>query len=173
MPLLGSRPIGDALVDENLVSPPVYALGASLGGSIAIQYAAIDPRCRGVMALAPPTGIRGAAKLMSPFSTEESINVAVRRAGAIAAFDPENASALDAVARLNCPLILVHGIWDVVVPYRHSKRIYKAANNPKKLITLYFADHTGVQVGRNWWIVKKMRSLLEMAGQHKGKPPRP
>jgi len=167
------REIVDALVDEGLIAPRIYALGASLGGCVAIQYAAIDPRCEGVMALAPPTGIRGAAKLMSPFSTEESVNSAVSRAGTMAGFDPENASAVSAAARLKCPLMLVHGRWDLVVPHQQSQKIYDAAGQPKKLIWLWFADHTGVQAGRNKWIVKKMELLMDMARQSKPELRRP
>lgn len=91
----------------------------------------------------------------------------------MAGFDPENASAVSAAARLKCPLILVHGRFDVVVPYQHSQKIYNAAWEPKKLIRLWFADHNGVQVGRNKWIVKKMQSLMGMASQSKPKTPRP
>ena len=144
-----------------------------MGGCVAVQYAAIDTRCEGVMALAPPTGIRGAAEALSPFSTEEAVNSAVRGAGTMAGFDPENASALSAAARLKCPLILVHGRFDVVVPYKHSQKIYNAAWEPKKLILLWFADHNGVQLGRNKWIVNKMQLLMDMASRSKPKTPRP
>ncbi len=143
------KEIVDALIDEQLIAPRIYALGGSVGGCVAVQYAAIDTRCKGVMALAAPTGIRGGAKMLSRFSTAEALNSAVSRAGAIAGFDPENASAVSAAARLKCPLILVHGRLDVVVPYQHSQKIYNAAWEPKKLIRLWFADHNGVQVGRN------------------------
>lgn len=51
------KEIVDALIDEELIAPRIYALGGSLGGCVAVQYAAIDTRCEGVMALAPPTGI--------------------------------------------------------------------------------------------------------------------
>ena len=161
------KEIVDALIDEEIIPERVYAFGASLGGCVAVQYAAVDPRCEGVMALAPPTGIRGAAKLMWPFSTTESIDSVVSRAGEIAKFDPGNASAVNAAERLKCPIILVHGRWDFVVPCRHSRKIYNAAMEPKKLIWLWLADHTGVQVGRNKWLVEKMRLLMEMAGRGK------
>lgn len=166
------KEIVDALIAEQLIAPRIYALGGSVGGCVAVQYAAIDTRCEGVMALAPPTGIRGGAKLLSPFSTEEAVDSAVSRAGAMAGFDPENASAVVAAARLKCPLILVHGRLDVVVPYQHSRNIYNAAWEPKKLIRLWFADHNGVQVGRNKWIVKKMQLLMDMASQGKPEAPR-
>ncbi len=167
------KEIASALIEEGLVAPRIFALGGSLGGCVAIQYAAVDPRCEGVMALAPPTGIRGGVRLMGPFSTKEATESAVGRAGAIAGFDPDNASAVIAAGRLKCPLIIVHGSWDVVVPRRHCQEIYDAANVPKKLILLWFADHTSVQKGRNKWIVKKMQMLLDMPMQSKPAPPTP
>ena len=167
------KEVVSALVEEGLVAPRIFALGGSLGGCVAIQYAAIDPRCEGAMALAPPTDIRGGVRLMGPFSTEAAVESAVARAGTIAGFDPDNASAVAAARKLKCPLILVHGAWDVVVPREHCRKIYDAAQVPKKLILLWFADHTSVQVGRDKWIVKKMQVLLDMALQHKPAPRTP
>lgn len=48
----------DELFKERLIAEPVYVFGASVGASVAIQYAAMEPRVRGVMAMAPARDMR-------------------------------------------------------------------------------------------------------------------
>jgi len=88
------KDVVDALIDEKLIEPRLYVMGASLGGCVAIQYAAIDSRCEGVLALAPPTGINDVARMIYPLATEGWLARTVVHAGQIADFDPLDASAL-------------------------------------------------------------------------------
>jgi fermentation-respiration switch protein FrsA (DUF1100 family) len=100
---------------------------------------------------------------MYPLATEGWLARTVVSAGQIADFDPTDASAVEAAGKLKCPLILVHGRLDIIVPYSHSERIYAAATGPRKLISLPLANHTTIQVGRNGWIVEQMAALTDMA----------
>ena len=169
------RSIVDAAITEDMLSQDVYVVGASIGGCVAIQYAAVDPRCKGVIALAPPTGAEGAARLMSPFSSPSQLDDTLTRAEAMAGFNRDQASAVKAAEKLKCPLILVHGLLDVVVPMRHSEKIYAAATGPKQFIKLALADHTTVQVGREAWIAERIAELGKMspAPSPQAKPPSP
>jgi len=155
------KAVVDAMIAEKLIEPRIYVTGASLGGCVAIQYAAVDSRCRGVLAMAPPTGARGAARLIFPLATKGWLARTIAFAGRIADFDPDDASAVDAAGRLRCPLVLVHGRLDFTVPYSHSERIYAAAGGPRKLISLPLANHTTVQLGRGAWIAEQMAALQE------------
>jgi len=156
------KAVVDSMIAEKLIEPRVYVMGASLGGCAAIQYAAIDARCEGVLALAPPTGIEGAARAMFPLATKGWLKRTIAFAGEIADFDPDDASAVDAARELKCPLILVHGSLDLIISHSHSERIHAAARGPKKLISLFLANHTTVQVGRNAWIVEQLAALTDM-----------
>ncbi|MBL7219357.1 MAG: alpha/beta fold hydrolase [Phycisphaerae bacterium] len=158
------KTVVDAMIAEKLIEPRVYAMGASLGGCVAIQYAAVDSRCEGVLSLSPPTGVKGAARLIFPLATKGWLDRTIVHAGEIADFDPADASALDAAADLKCPIILAHGRLDFIVPHSHSDRIYAAAGGPKKLISLPLATHSTVQIGREGWIVEQMAALTKMAG---------
>jgi len=158
------KSVVDAMIAEKLIEPRVYVMGASLGGCVAVQYAAVDPRCKGVLALAPPTGAKDAARLMFPLATKGWLARTIACAGEIADFDPGNASAVEAAGELKCPLILVHGRLDFTVPHSHSERIYAAAAGPRKLISLPWATHSTVQIGREGWIVEQMAALADMAG---------
>ena len=157
------KAVVDAVLAEKLVDSRVYVLGASLGGCVAIQYAALDSRCTGVLAIAPSIGIQGAARSMFPLAPGGWLRNTIACAGEVADFDPSNASALDAAKELKCPLILVHGLVDAIVPITQGIDIYEAANEPKKMITQYLANHFTVQIGRDGWIVEQMDVLAEMA----------
>lgn len=156
------KTVVDALVSEKLIAPRLYAMGASLGGCVAVQYAAFDPRCQGVLALAAPTGVNDVARMLYPLATKGWLEGTIACAGKMADFDPADASAVEAAGKLKCPLILVHGRLDIIVPYSHSERIYAAAAGPRMLISLPLATHTTVQVGRNAWIAQQMAALTDM-----------
>ncbi|MCE5326551.1 MAG: alpha/beta fold hydrolase [Planctomycetaceae bacterium] len=160
----------DTLSGEGLVGQTVYVVGASLGGCVAIQYAAIDPRCRGVLAMAPPAGIEAVAHMLAPLSTQEELDSSITQAGSLGGFAPDEASALRAAASLTCPLIIVHGALDMVVPISQSREIFDAAKCPKKFITLPWADHTTVQVGRDSAIAKEIEMLKTMAAEQPATP---
>ena len=145
-------------------------VGASLGGLVAIQYAAMDSRVRGVMAIAPPASLKRIGRRILPLETKRDYEQALWKAGAIAGFDPYSASAVAAAGRLSCPIILAHGLLDVIVPYSHSQAIYRAAHEPKKLIPLPFGGHDG-GMGQELWIAAQLEKLPEMSMLPR--PPRP
>ncbi len=149
-----------ALIADGTVSDRIYVCGASLGGLVALQYAALDRRVRGVMAIAPPASLRTIGRRMLPFESEKDYDEALWKAGALAGFDPDGASGVRAAAALTCPLILAHGLLDLIVPYSHSQAIYKAAHEPKKLITLPFQGHDA-GMAQELWIASQIAKLAE------------
>ena len=56
-------------------------------------------------------------------------------------FDPDETSAMDAMARCRVPLILIHGDTDDFVPFEMSEAIYKACSAPKRLVAIKGAGH--------------------------------
>ena len=154
----------DLLYQEGIVQEPLYVLGVSLGGSVAIQYAALDPRVKGVMAMAPPKDfamlsrrfINSVHRLMS----DEDFQKVLVRAGEIGNFDPGDASALDAAAKLRCPLLLVHGNLDIIVPHSDSEVLRDAAGGPVELESLVLHGHIGMLFGREPNIVAGIERLV-------------
>ena len=140
-----------AMLKEGAVHPPVYAFGVSLGGATAIQYAAIDPQCKAVFAIAPYKDARSVTKCMmalsNPLMSNAEFESALAQAGKLAHFDPLQASSVEAAKRLNCPLLLVHGALDGIVPVDHSQAIYDAAKAPKQLIVVLDANFAAYSFG--------------------------
>jgi uncharacterized protein len=158
------RKVVDALVVEGLIQPRIFVMGASLGGCVAIQYAALDRRCKGVLALAPPTGIEGVVRCAWPFGSEQFIATKVLLEAQRGGYFAADASAVSAAKRLKCPLVIVHGRLDMTVPYAQCEQIYAAAAGPKRMIRIW-ADHGGVQTGRDERLVEQLNEMAAMAAE--------
>jgi cephalosporin-C deacetylase-like acetyl esterase len=131
----------DSLIGRGAVGgQAIYAFGATLGGATAIQYAAIEPRCKGVMAFAPFKDARSVAGrimlVFAPTMGQADFNRTLARAGELANFDPADASSVEAARKFAGPLLLVHSLLDVAVPFSDSQAIYDACRGKKKLDVL-------------------------------------
>ncbi len=127
-------------VDERRLA----VFGFSMGGWTAIHLAARE-RVRAVAAVAPV----GGAEMLRPGTRENlaRLGAALRIDGADSLYRDfsETVRRLDparSAARLKCPLLLVHGRNDEIVPCGVSERIYAAARGPKtrKLVGGAFHD---------------------------------
>ncbi len=130
----------DALARKKLAAEPFYVFGANLGAAVAIQYAAIDPRVKGVVALAPYRDFAGIAAwqlhFLNPVMQPRDVQKEIADTAKLGGFDPADASTLEAAKKLTCPLLLVHGLLDLSIPLQHSEDIFKAAGGPKELRVL-------------------------------------
>ena len=147
------------------VRGPLWVFGFSMGAAIAVQYSAIDPLVRGAVAAAPfadgPSITRRAAPLMS----KEKFQAVWARAAAIAGFDPDDTSTVEAARRLNCPLIVIHGRLDLVVPYSHGRAVYEAAPQPKRLYSVGWAGHPSLLLKGRRWFADRIQEVIGMQGE--------
>ena len=157
------KAVVDALLKESAARPPVYAFGVSLGGATAIQYAAIDPRCKGVMAIAPYADARDIAKWMmalsAPLMSNAEFDATLDQAGKLAHFNPAEVSSVEAAKKLTCPLLLVHGQLDGIVPVDQSQAVYDATKSPKQLIIVPWAGHKTIMLAREDWVAEQIDHL--------------
>jgi len=156
----------DNLLDAKSVHLPIYAFGPTLGGSAAIQYAAIDPRCKGVLALTPYKDLVSAGRRMlfplAPTMSSSHYDQILAEAGKIARFDPAQASAVAAAPQVKCPLLLVHGWVDLSVPMEDSQEILKAAGGPKKLLDITpLLEQILLEVTRDQWVADRIDALAK------------
>jgi fermentation-respiration switch protein FrsA (DUF1100 family) len=51
---------------------------------------------------------------------------------------------LSRIAKIDCPLLILHGTHDSLIPFWHAETLYKAAGDPKRLVPIEGADHNNL-----------------------------
>jgi pimeloyl-ACP methyl ester carboxylesterase len=148
----------NGLIDHpgGVSAPPVGVFGPSFGGGIAIQFAGRDPRVSAVVSVCGFTSMRdvtpGVVRMYAPAPAKwlllnSTIQRAITEAGKIGGFDPDAASALDAIKRTKAQVLLIHGKKDHKIPPRHSERLHAAAPDHSRLLLLDGHDHDSILAG--------------------------
>jgi fermentation-respiration switch protein FrsA (DUF1100 family) len=57
---------------------------------------------------------------------------------------------LSRIPKIDCPLLILHGTKDSLIPFWHAETLYQAARDPKRLVPIEGANHN---------------NLLEVAGE--------
>ncbi len=124
----------------------IWLVGVSMGASTVLSASELDlpKNVRGIIADSPyaaPSEIIAdscaklglSTKIMTPL-----INAAAKIFGG---FDPDEATALKAVANTDLPILLIHGEEDDIVPCDMSRKLYAACKDHAKLLTFPDAGH--------------------------------
>ena len=103
----------------------------------------------------------------APAMSQADVAEVIAGAGEMADFDPAEASTVAAAAKLDCPLLLVHGLIDISVPLEHSQAIYDAASEPKELRVFTPGPEQMVLIAR-WedWIADRIDELAAEGLKH-------
>ncbi len=119
---------------DSLGGAPVAVIGVSLGGAVALQAAADDPRIATVVAIAAFSDLRTVAQERAPFfASRRDIAEAFALAERQARFRADEASPLAAAGRIRVPVLLIHGAGYQDTPPSHSQRIFAALGGAKRL----------------------------------------
>jgi alpha-beta hydrolase superfamily lysophospholipase len=130
----------------------IFAFGVSMGGGIALQSAAVEPRLSAVAAEAPFSSFREASYDYAGFHRSPWLGRILFRpvveAGflatqKIAGFRASDVSPEKSVARRSFPILLIGDADDPVLPLRHQQIILAAAAGPKELWIVPGATHAG------------------------------
>ncbi len=123
---------------EGSIHGKILAFGEGLGGSIAIQYAAIDPSCMGVVAFEPYCDIRDVLKTDTAFAFvgNQDMSRIIEQAAASANFTSMDASAFQAVSSLRCPLMRVHRVADMGYNQNQVTALYAQSSAPKEIVAI-------------------------------------
>ncbi len=166
------KTVVDTLIAEKKIIPkPLYVFGVTFGGATGIQYAAIEPNVRGVVAIAPwkdtvSKARRDVGLLMSKEDFEKVLDEAAR----VADFNPRTTSAVIDAAKLDCPVYLIHGMFDWVVPLSDSQAILEALPGPKKLkIIPPGPEQVAVGIGWETWVPEQIEKVVK--GKIQKSPP--
>jgi uncharacterized protein len=134
-----------------LPARPVVVLGVSLGGAVALQAAAEEPRIAAVVAVATFSDLRTVATERAPFiATRGDIEAAFRLAERQAHFEVDGTSPLRAAAGIRVPVLLVHGELDHETAAEHSRRILAALKGDKRLLLVPGAGHNDAHGPEVW-----------------------
>jgi fermentation-respiration switch protein FrsA (DUF1100 family) len=127
----------------------IYGLGESLGASILIQAAAIEPTFSAIVAECPFADIKESAEYrMRPMFSVPSFvaKLAVANGMLFARFvdglNFRDVSPLESIARAPTPILLIHGLSDTRTPPYNSERLARANPNDR-LWLVPNALHTG------------------------------
>lgn len=161
----------DTLIREKKVVPnPLYVFGVTFGGATAIQYAAIEPNVRGVVVIAPWKDTASKARRdVGLLMSEEDFQKVLAEAGKIADFNPQTTSAVKDAAKLTCPVYIIHGMFDWVVPLSDSQAILAVLPGPKKLkIITPGPEQMVVGIGWETWVPEQIEKVAK--GRIRRKP---
>jgi fermentation-respiration switch protein FrsA (DUF1100 family) len=149
------------LLERRDVDPRrIVLFGQSLGGALALHYAAHGPRrnvLRAVIADSAFSDYRVIVReklsgflLTWPFQWLPAVTV------------DNGYSPLAAIASVSpVPLLLIHGEGDTIVPPHHSERLYEAATQPKELWRLPNVGH--IQSVRDPRLRRRMADYIRQA----------
>lgn len=139
----------ETLESAAIIESPVILLGASYGASTALMAAAESKRIDAVVAFAPFTDAASSIEhltrtlfpRLSRMISEERMADAIDRASEMSGQDIRKARAIDAVGRIDVPVLFVHGREDTWVPPRNSLDLYRSANGSASLLVIPDAGH--------------------------------
>jgi uncharacterized protein len=144
---------------------PIVLVGTSLGAAVAVQEAALDRRVTAVVAAEIFSDLRTVATERAPFFfTHGAIASAFQLAEQQGHFEVDAASPEVAAAKINIPVLLVHGAADSDTPPDHSRRVFAALAGPKRLILVPGAHHNESLRGEVWDEIE--RWLDEVVGTY-------
>jgi len=127
-----------AWIAANAPGPVVY-IGSSVGSGVAVELAVRRPPA-GLALLSPLTSVADVARHHYPWFP-------------VRPFVRDRFDNAAKIGRLSCPLLVIHGDRDEVVPYDLGRALFEAAKEPKTFVAIPGAGHNDlplVQPTRYW-----------------------
>ena len=111
----------------------VVVFGKSLGGGVATELAATH-QVRGLVLESTFCSIPDVAKRLIPFMPTSLV------------FRTERYDSLSRMPRIGCPVLVIHGDRDALIPVAQGRELHARANQPKALHIVEGAGHNDVSV---------------------------
>jgi fermentation-respiration switch protein FrsA (DUF1100 family) len=120
------------LADRDLSPKDTIVFGKSLGGAIACDIASTN-EVRGLVLESTFTSLASVAHKLFPFAP---------------GYAPDE-SVYDSISRLDkihCPVLVIHGDADQLIPFEEGMALYEAAGEPKEFLVVPGAGHNDVSM---------------------------
>lgn len=114
-------------------------VGISMGAAVAVRLASETSSPLGMALVAPFAALRDMGKLFYPTLTWSGRLVGNR-------YD-----SVSLIQRIGCPLLILHGTDDDLVPLSQGRKLFDAAAEPKRLVTVDTANHMDVGDFPQFW----------------------
>jgi hypothetical protein len=137
---LDSRAVVEYLASRPDVDPDrIVYLGHSLGAAVALELALTRPPLAMVL-VSPFASVRDMANLTLPFPP---VGWLVRN----------HYDSISRIRQLDTPILVLHGDQDETVPMSQGRKLYDAANQPKRFQILKGATHNDTYevAGKQYW----------------------
>lgn len=126
--------------------------GTSLGGAVALQAAAEDPRVIGVIAQSAFSDLETIVRERAPFfARDRDIKAALAIAETRGRFRVGDVSPQASAARIRVPVLLIHGERDRETNASHSRRIFAALAGRRDLFIVPGAGHNDTLAHAGAW----------------------
>jgi abhydrolase domain-containing protein 17 len=113
------------LVDELHVAPDkIIVFGRSLGGAVAVDLAS--------------------KRMLGGLIIESSFVGAFRVMTYVPLFPFDKFNSLSKIGNVHCPVLVIHGTSDKLIPIWHGEKLFSAANEPKSSLWVDGADHNNL-----------------------------
>jgi fermentation-respiration switch protein FrsA (DUF1100 family) len=124
--------------------------GESLGAAVALRLAVERPPA--------------ALVLRSPFASLAEVGRHHYPVLPVSLLLRDRYQAAELAGRLTAPLLVVAGGRDRIVPAAHSRRLFAAAPEPKRLVVLHGVDHNDHELNAGPRLLAEVRAFLATAG---------
>lgn len=125
----------------------IAILGSSMGGSVALLFAAEEPAVAALVTVAAPVHPEQfPRRILTPKQIDQWRNQGFtlyhgQRLNVSLLHDLEKINVCEAVKRITCPVLIVHGDADELVPVKEAHELHGCLNHLKHLLVLRGGDH--------------------------------
>ena len=128
----------------------VVALGRSLGGGVAVDLAS--------------------RKQLGGLVIESSFTTAFRVMTRVSLLPFDKFRSASKIGRVRCPVLVIHGRRDEVVPFSHGEELFSRANEPKFSLWVDGAGHNDLQVVARDRYLQALRDFAAALDKTKATP---
>lgn len=118
------------LIDKGFSRENIILYGRSVGSGIAVDLAS-KQSCKGLVLESPFSSLKKLANEKLPFFFPSL-------------FMRYSFDNIQKINEVKCPLILIHGVNDTLIPINHSELLYRKFTGKKKMIAIPGASHNDI-----------------------------